>query len=57
MAKVLKAVQMPRQDTNVLRVAVRPVRRLGHLGFLSRGGTHASKKAYRRDKRTWCREV
>jgi hypothetical protein len=57
MAKHLKTVQMPRQADNVLHIEVSPLRRLGHLGFLSRGGRHASKKAYRRDKRTWSRDA
>lgn len=57
MAKRLKTVQMPRPESNVLRVEVNPLPRLGHLDFLSRGGRHTSKKAYRRDKRSWNREV
>lgn len=57
MAKHLKIVQMPLRESNVLRVEVNPLPRLGHLGLLSRGGRHASKKAYRRDKRAWSREV
>jgi hypothetical protein len=56
MAKHLKTVPTPRPESNVLRVEVRPVRRLGHLGLLSRGGRHASKKAYRRENRAWSGE-